>query len=240
MQLDSELRQRFQRLDQVVLVLESDGRLFEVHLPPNSPESSLEHLVPGSRVHVTGICVVKMAEHVGEPSSFQLELASAADAQVLQGPPWWNFERTRMLLAASCILGLCATLWVVSLRRTVGSQTKQINARLDELRDSEREYRELVDNAVDIIYSHDLTGNITTWNKGGEVLLGYTVEEAHRMNIAQLVAPEQLELARQMTAQNSRKEQRRPMNSRSSAKMVGGSSWRSAHDSSVWTRCRWE
>jgi PAS domain S-box-containing protein len=68
------------------------------------------------------------------------------------------------------------------------------------LRLSEARYRTLVEGAHDVIYSHDLAGNVRTWSSAGERLLGYTAEEVRRVNIAQLVAPEQLEQARQMTA----------------------------------------
>ncbi len=63
---------------------------------------------------------------------------------------------------------------------------------------SEERYRDLVEYANDIIYAHDLAGNLTCWNRAGERILGYTVDEALKMNIAQLVAPDHLERARHM------------------------------------------
>ncbi len=68
------------------------------------------------------------------------------------------------------------------------------------LRQSEESYRDLVENANDIIYTHDLGGNLTSWNRAGQMILGYTPAEALGMNISALVAPEQLERAQQMTA----------------------------------------
>lgn len=66
------------------------------------------------------------------------------------------------------------------------------------IRQNEERYRELFANANDIIYTHDLSGNFTSLNRSGERITGYTSEEAAQMNIANVVAPEYLELARQM------------------------------------------
>jgi PAS domain S-box-containing protein len=69
------------------------------------------------------------------------------------------------------------------------------------LRESEQRYREIFDNANDLIYTHDLQGNLTSLNRTGEQLTGYSKAEALQMNIAHVVVPEQLEFARQMSAQ---------------------------------------
>jgi PAS domain S-box-containing protein len=65
------------------------------------------------------------------------------------------------------------------------------------LRKSEKRFRELVENANDIIYTHDLEGNFTSANPAATRIYGYTVEEILRLNIAQLVDPEYLPLVRQ-------------------------------------------
>ncbi|MGH9814861.1 MAG: PAS domain S-box protein [Candidatus Acidiferrales bacterium] len=69
------------------------------------------------------------------------------------------------------------------------------------LRYSEERYRELFENANDIVYTHDLTGNFTSLNRAGERLTGYSSEEALRLNIAGILSPEQLEFARRMVEQ---------------------------------------
>lgn len=71
------------------------------------------------------------------------------------------------------------------------------------LRESEEKYRELFENANDIIYTHDLAGNITSLNKTGERLTGYSREEAAKMNIADVVAPDYVGVARQMLARKA-------------------------------------
>jgi two-component system cell cycle sensor histidine kinase/response regulator CckA len=67
-----------------------------------------------------------------------------------------------------------------------------------ELRKSEERYRDLVENARDIIYTQDLEGNYTSINKAGEQLTGYTRAEALKMNLMQTIAPEYREKAREM------------------------------------------
>lgn len=62
------------------------------------------------------------------------------------------------------------------------------------LRESEARYRELFENANDIIYIHDLQGRFLSVNGAAERISGYTRQEALRMNLAQVLTPESLAL----------------------------------------------
>jgi diguanylate cyclase (GGDEF)-like protein/PAS domain S-box-containing protein len=74
--------------------------------------------------------------------------------------------------------------------------------RTDEaLKRSEKEYRDLFENANDLIYTHDLRGNFTSLNRAGEKITGYSRDEALNMNISQVVAPQFLSEAKQMIAE---------------------------------------
>jgi diguanylate cyclase (GGDEF)-like protein/PAS domain S-box-containing protein len=70
-----------------------------------------------------------------------------------------------------------------------------------QLKEREEQYRDLFENANDLIYTHDLKGNFTSLNRAGETITGYRREEALKMNINQVVAPDYLEAARQMINQ---------------------------------------
>jgi len=66
------------------------------------------------------------------------------------------------------------------------------------LRESEDRYRDLFENANDIIYTLDLNGCLTSVNAAGERLLGYSREELLGRPVALLVLPQYLETMREM------------------------------------------
>ena len=65
----------------------------------------------------------------------------------------------------------------------------------DSLRNSEERYRDLFENANDIIYTQDLQGRLTSLNKAGERVTGYSSEEALGQKVFRIVAPEQTDPA---------------------------------------------
>lgn len=62
-------------------------------------------------------------------------------------------------------------------------------ALFDELKESEEKYRDLFENAMDIIYTIDAKGNFTNINGAGVKILGYPREEIIGSNISRYVAP---------------------------------------------------
>ncbi len=70
----------------------------------------------------------------------------------------------------------------------------------DALRESEERYRDLFENAHDLVYTHDLEGNYTSVNNACERISGYTREECVGMNLTHVIAPEYMEPVRQALA----------------------------------------
>ncbi|HEY8186434.1 MAG TPA: ATP-binding protein [Pyrinomonadaceae bacterium] len=66
------------------------------------------------------------------------------------------------------------------------------------LRESEERYRDLVENANDIVYTLDLEGNLTSINKAAEVITGYSREALLNVNLAKFLTPESVEANRRM------------------------------------------
>ena len=96
----------------------------------------------------------------------------------------------------------------MELLTAIGAQiaTAMENARLYEkerlvaqrLAISERNYRQLFENASDAIWVHDLEGNITAANEAAGKLVGYSPEELKRMNVRKFLSEESLNLTSQI------------------------------------------
>ena len=68
----------------------------------------------------------------------------------------------------------------------------------EQLRASERKYRELFESANDAIWVHDMDGNITSANKAAAKLTGYEEEELASMNVRAFLDDDSLRLAREI------------------------------------------
>jgi PAS domain S-box-containing protein len=66
------------------------------------------------------------------------------------------------------------------------------------LREAEGRYRELFENANDIVYTHDLEGRFTALNKAGEEISGYTRDEAMELHVNDVLATQYSSLASDM------------------------------------------
>jgi PAS domain S-box-containing protein len=75
------------------------------------------------------------------------------------------------------------------------------------LRASEQRYRELFENARDVIFTLDLEGRFTSINAAAESLFGYTRDEALRLTLADVLEPAQLLKAQQAIASGIRNQQ---------------------------------
>lgn len=76
------------------------------------------------------------------------------------------------------------------------------------VKESEERYRELVENANDIVFTLDLEGNMTSVNRAVESVTGYTQTELMGKNMSEFLTPESTESARRMTERKLAGEER--------------------------------
>jgi PAS domain S-box-containing protein len=181
-----------------LFILEGDGDIFKAYLEGRNPSRRISDLQVGSRVLLTGVCSIQ-ENSVREPVGFRLLLRSPHDVILLAKPSWWTPTRIQQTLALIAVLALGGLSWLIMLHSRVRLQNRIIGERLESETALEQRYRDIFENANDVIYTHDPGGNLTSLNRVGERLLGYTREEAIGLNLRQLVAPEHLVEAERIT-----------------------------------------
>jgi len=102
-------------------------------------------------------------------------------------------------LAGCLLLGLGVIVSLIVVQQVEASMAERGKAE-NVARESEKRYPELLENANDMIYVHDLEGNFISWNRKAEDLSGYKMSETKALRIMDLVAPEDRALAEEMLA----------------------------------------
>ena len=137
------------RANQQDLTISAGNAIVAAELNGAAGSDTLEQLRIGSLVQLTGICAVRVNEN-RSPVGFMVLLRSPEDIVVLQQAPWWNLQRTLVLLAFACLTVAGILVWVRMLRRRVEQQTEIIRAALE--------------STADGILVLDATGRIVTYN----------------------------------------------------------------------------
>jgi PAS domain S-box-containing protein len=199
--VEGRLLERSRNNLQTILLLEGEGRVFTALLESADPRAALAHLQNNSRLRVTGVCRIEVGEdwRAGpewRAKAFHLLMRSPADVQLLALPPWWSLGRLLWVIGILTAIVLASLLWATVLRRKVRQQTRIIRQKLElEARLKER-YRDLFESANDMVYTHDLSGRLTSINLAGEQLLGRSRAQMVNRCLADFIVEEQRPAAR--------------------------------------------
>jgi len=175
----------------LLLVAKAKNVLFDAEMPQagDLPPAAMADLASGSRARLTGISVVRLGQDRDHPTEFRLMLRNLDDIAILQKPPWWTLGRLVWILAMLAAITALAVAWGVILRRRVRAQTEIIRLRMESEAMLAARYRDLFENANDVIYTHDTTGRLLTINRAGEAMTGYARDELLKMTIFDLALP---------------------------------------------------
>ena len=177
-----------------VWVTGSPGRDVVLHARYSGPAARPPGLEPEALVRLTGVydAGVRTAEH----RYGRLLLSSLSDVVILEPPPvpWWTPVRVAGILGGIAGIGLLALAWFGTLRARVRRQTAVIGAQLYREARLDSQYRELVENAADVVFALDTEGRFTALNQASETLTGRTRADLIGRPLAELAAPGQDEV----------------------------------------------
>ena len=148
--LDAILVGRSQHAGRPVLTLQAGAQTFEAEAWFPEGRSVVRQLIEGSRLDLTGICLIQ-SDEARVPLGFRLLLRSPEDIVVLHKPSWWTASRLSAMLAAFAALIGLSLAWVTALRRQVEKQTEIIRTTLE--------------STVDGILVVDLRGRVLAYNR---------------------------------------------------------------------------
>jgi PAS domain S-box-containing protein len=187
---------------ETVLVMESDNRVFSAQLDPAGADVSLLTLRPQSRLRLTGVCRIQVGEEwratpEWRAEAFRLLLRNTRDVKILGLPTWWTLPRLLWAVGILTAIGAGSLIWATVLRRKVRQQTTIIRRQLEQEGLLKQRYQDLFENAQDVVYTHDLSGNITNINKAGEELLGRDRKQMQQKKLLDFIGEEQRPAASQ-------------------------------------------
>ncbi len=171
------------------LTLRAEDTKFDALLVQSAETVALNSLRAGSEVEVTGICATQ-ADERRNPSGFSILLNSPEDVTVLRSATWWTASRTLRVAVLIGALLLASLAWVAVLRRKVEAQTGALMTRLNRIAVLEERFRELFENANDMVFTCGLRGHFTAINQAGERMTGFSRDQIIGKHLADLVAPE--------------------------------------------------
>lgn len=204
--IEATLLDRAQHSREQFVVLQAGGFIFHAYLERSGRGTDFAYPQNGSKVAVTGVCLIEPGNdwkpgETWRAKSFRLLLRRPGDIYVLKLPPWWNLQKLLWVIGALVLIALAAFGWVGNLRHRVHKQTKIIRQKLEAEAALKERYEDLFENANDIVYTHDLTGRITSINKAGERLLQRARGDILSRELIELVTEEQRPAATQWLEQ---------------------------------------
>lgn len=180
----------------IAVFLSGDGKAFEAVLEHQGKGPHiLTKLQPGSRVRLTGVFdTLNKGSQTTPLSSFRLLLREPSDVVVTKPGPWWNANRALTLAGVLAAIIGAIFFWNRSLHRQVAQQTDDLRSQLEKERSLELRYRDLLQNAVDLIFTVDLKGNVLTANAAARHCVGLGDVPIDGINLFEFVAPHHSQL----------------------------------------------
>jgi len=178
-QVITEVREAAQ--DEYVLV--SDGQMFSAiyRHPPAAqlvpePTPPMKQIPLGSRIRVTGICMLDDSNPFNAQVPFTILMRSFDDIAVVAKPPWLSIGNLIRVVSILLLVVIAAVFWGVTLDRKVRRQTAALSTRIEAEAAFERQIAQLEQRRSRIL--EDINGSLPL----AEILEEITEMVSFRLN----------------------------------------------------------
>jgi PAS domain S-box-containing protein len=103
---------------------------------------------------------------------------------------WWNLVPSGYVALVSAGGLLAAAVLVIFLRRELARHAADLHTQLRREGDLEADYRDLIENANDVVFTLDRDGRVTSLNQAGERLTGYARGEIIGKTLSDITDPD--------------------------------------------------
>ena len=169
-----------------VLELQTGPVTFRAELHTRRGQPHLSSLRNGSLLQVTGVSRVEVNDN-HDPTGFGILLRSPDDVVVLKLPSWWTTGRALTVLSLLATVVILALGWITLLRRRVRQQTETIRLKYEHEVALEEQYRDLFENANDLIQCVDPQGRLVYVNPAWRKTLGYSEADVPGLLVFDLI-----------------------------------------------------
>lgn len=121
-EIEGTLVERVEQPDETHLTLRNGSEVFMVEVSGGALNQSVEELVVGSLLNVTGVFVANFDDE-GNRVGFRVLSSSGRDIELIQAPSWWSPARVTFVVIILVGLVMLTLIWVRLLKRRVRLQT---------------------------------------------------------------------------------------------------------------------
>ena len=168
------------------VVLQSGDSVFKASLSGFKNPAQFSGIKPGSFVSLQGAYKIQEDEW-GIPRSFRIFPQRETDLLLLKETPYLTFPKVNLIVGFCLCVSVLAAFWALSLRVKVTQQTAKIKRAFEMETNLRESYRELFENAQDIIFTLDPNCGIIDVNRAGENLFGRDRAELKGLPLGSLI-----------------------------------------------------
>lgn len=189
--IDCTLADQHTRGGDEVFIAHAAEHPVEGRLSLDGNRRSIRGLRPGDKLRLTGVCQIER-DDADKPVSYQIFLRTADDLRVLERAPWFDTRRTVELGGLFLLVVVSAAVWVYLLRARLKYQTSMIQNRYEREVTLERRYRELAENATDLIFTMSPAGKFISVNPAVTRVTEYSGGDMLRTSLIDITHPRDL------------------------------------------------